>query len=428
MSFIRNLFKRATSTPEKKVVVGNFFSLSFLQAADYILPLITLPYLVRVLGPAKFGLVAFAQAFAQYFVILTNYGFHMSATREISINRGDKKEITKIFSSVLLIKLCFLALSFLVLIGLVSSVPKFRNDWLIYLFTFGVVIGNALLPIWFFQGMERMKYITFLNIASKLIFTISIFVFIRKAEDYIYVPLINSLGFLIAGISGLWIVRRSFKIRFSRPDLKSIKHQLKEGWYIFISGVSVSLYTTSNTFILGLFTNNTIVGYYSAGERLIRAVQKLLSPLSNAVYPYISKLANESREKALGFIGKLTILVGGGSFIVSLGIFVFAAFITNTILGPQYQKSIIVLRILAFLPFLTSLNTMFGTQTMIPFNLKAALSKIFISAGIINIALALVLTPIYKHIGISIAVLFTESFITAIMFFYLREKRLIAFR
>lgn len=428
MSFIRNLFKRATSTPEKKVVVGNFFSLSFLQAADYILPLITLPYLVRVLGPAKFGLVAFAQAFAQYFVILTNYGFHMSATREISINRGDKKEITKIFSSVLLIKLCFLALSFLVLIGLVSSVPKFRNDWLIYLFTFGVVIGNALLPIWFFQGMERMKYITFLNIASKLIFTISIFVFIRKAEDYIYVPLINSLGFLIAGISGLWIVRRSFKIRFSRPDLKSIKHQLKEGWYIFISGVSVSLYTTSNTFILGLFTNNTIVGYYSAGERLIRAVQKLLSPLSNAVYPYISKLANESREKALGFIGKLTILVGGGSFIVSLGIFVFAAFITNTILGPQYQKSIIVLRILAFLPFLTSLNTMFGTQTMIPFNLKAALSKIFISAGIINIALALVLTPIYKHIGISIAVLFTEFFITAIMFFYLRERRLIAFK
>ncbi len=425
--FIRNLFKRATSTPEKKVVVGNFFSLSFLQMADYILPLITLPYLVRVLGPAKFGLIAFARAFIQYFVILTDYGFHMSATREISVNRGDKKEVTKIFSSVLLIKLCFLVLSFLVLIGMVSFVPRFRSDWLIYVFTFGVVIGNALLPIWFFQGMERMKYITFLNIASKLIFTVSIFVFIRKAEDYIYVPLINSLGFLIAGISGLWIVRRSFKVGFSRPDLRDIKHQLKEGWYIFISGVSVSLYTTSNTFILGLFTNNTIVGYYSAGERLIRAVQKLLSPLSNAVYPYISKLASESREKTMGFIGKLTILVGSGSFIVSLGIFIFAAFITNTILGQQYQKSIIVLRILAFLPFLTSLNTMFGTQTMIPFNLKPALSKIFISAGIINVALALVLTPIYEHIGISLAVLFTEFFITVIMFFYLREKRLIPF-
>ena len=427
MSFIENLFKRVTSTPEKKALVGNFFSLSFLQVADHILPLVTLPYLVRVLGPAKFGLIAFAQAFTQYFVILTDYGFNLSATREISINRGDKKKITKIFSSVLLIKLCFLTLSFLVLIGLVFSVPKFRSDWPIYLFSFGMVIGNAFLPVWFFQGMERMGYISFLNLAAKLIFTISIFVFIREAQDYIYVPLINSLGFLMAGILGLWIVRRSFKVGFVRPDLEGIKYQLKEGWHIFISGVSFSLYTTSNIFILGLFTNNTIVGYYSAGERLIRAVQRLLSPLWRTVYPYISKLANESREKALRFIRKLTIIVGSGSFIVSLAIFVFAKFIANAILGPQFQESIIILRILAFLPFLTSLSTIFGAQTMLPFNLKAAFSKIFISGSIINIILALLLAPIYKHAGISVAVLFTEFFITAVMFFYLRSKHLISF-
>jgi len=427
MVFIKNLFKRAVSTPEKKVLVGNFFSLSFLQVTDYILPLITLPYLVRVLGPDKFGLVAFARAFIYYFIILTDYGFNLSATKEISINRENKDKIANIFSSVLVIKLCFLAVSFLVLTGLVFSVPKFKSDWLIYVFTFGMVIGNALLPIWFFQGIEKMKYITFLNITAKLIFTVLIFVFIKETQDYIYVPLINSLGFLIAGISGLWIVRRGFKIRFYRPDLESIKYQLKEGWHIFISGVSVSLYTTSNVFILGLFTNNAIVGYYSAGERLIRAVQKLLSPLSNAVYPYISKLASQSREKTLNFIRKLIILVGSGSFIVSLAIFMLAAFISNRILGQQYKESIIVLRILAFVPFLTSLNTIFGTQTMLPFNLKAALSKIFISAGIINVILVLLLTPVYKHIGVCVAVLFTEFFITAIMFFYLRSKRLIPF-
>jgi PST family polysaccharide transporter len=305
-------------------------------------------------------------------------------------------------------------------------VPKFRSDWIIYLFAFGTVMGGALLPIWFFQGMEKMKYITFLNISAKLIFTISIFVFIKDAKDYIYVPLLNSLGFLTAGISGLWIVRKNFKVRFSRQNFKSIKYQLKEGWHIFISGVSVSLYTTSNIFILGLFTNNTIVGYYSAGERLIRAVQKLLAPLSSAVYPYVSKLAGESRENALRFIRKLIIVIGSGSFIVSLAIFLSAPFIVNTILGRQYQESIIVLRILAFLPFLASLTTLFGTQTMLPFNLKSALSKIFISAGILNVTLALILTPIYKHIGMSIAVLFTEIFVMAVMFFYLKHKRLMA--
>ena len=425
---MKNLFKRADFTPEKRVLVENFFSLSFLQAADYILPLITLPYLVRILGPEKFGLIAFVQAFIQYFVILTDYGFNLSATREISINRKDKERVSEVFNSVLLIKLSFLAISFLALVGFVFFVPKFRSDWLIYLFTFGTFIGSALLPIWFFQGMEKMRYITFLNISAKLIFTISIFVFIRNTQDYIYVPLLNSLGFLTAGISGVWIVHKNFKVRFSRQNFESIKYQLKEGWHIFISGISVSLYTTSNTFILGLFTNNTIVGYYSAGERLIRAIQKLLAPLSNAVYPYISKLADESRENALSFIGKLIPIIGSGSFVVSLAIFLLAPFIANTILGRQYQESIIVLRIFAFLPFLTSLTTMFGTQTMLPFNLKAELSKIFISAGIMNITLALLLTPIYKHIGMATAVLFTEIFVMTVMFFYLRQRRLILFK
>jgi PST family polysaccharide transporter len=423
---MKNIFKKEAFTPEKRVVVGNFFSLSFLQVSDYILPIITLPYLVRVLGPEKFGLVAFAQAFVQYFGILTDYGFNLSATKEIAINRENKEKVSEIFNSVLLIKLCFLAVSLLILTGFVFFVPKFRSDWIIYLFAFGTVMGGALLPIWFFQGMEKMKYITFLNISAKLIFTISIFVFIKDAKDYIYVPLLNSLGFLTAGISGLWIVRKNFKVRFSRQNFKSIKYQLKEGWHIFISGVSVSLYTTSNIFILGLFTNNTIVGYYSAGERLIRAVQKLLAPLSSAVYPYVSKLAGESRENALRFIRKLIIVIGSGSFIVSLAIFLSAPFIVNTILGRQYQESIIVLRILAFLPFLASLTTLFGTQTMLPFNLKSALSKIFISAGILNVTLALILTPIYKHIGMSIAVLFTEIFVMAVMFFYLKHKRLMA--
>jgi PST family polysaccharide transporter len=423
---MKNIFKKEAFTPEKRVVVGNFFSLSFLQVSDYILPIITLPYLVRVLGPEKFGLVAFAQAFVQYFGILTDYGFNLSATKEISINRENKEKVSEIFNSVLLIKLCFLAVSLLILTGFVFFVPKFRSDWIIYLFAFGTVMGGALLPIWFFQGMEKMKYITFLNISAKLIFTISIFVFIRDARDYTYVPLLNSLGFLTAGVSGLWIVRKNFKVKFSRQNFKSIKYQLKEGWHIFISGVSVSLYTTSNVFILGLFTNNTIVGYYSAGERLIRAVQKLLAPLSNAVYPYVSKLAGESRENALRFIRKLIIIIGSGSFIVSLVIFLSAPFIVNTILGRQYQESIIVLRILAFLPFLASLTTLFGTQTMLPFNLKSALSKIFISAGVLNVALALILTPIYKHIGMSIAVLSTEIFVMAVMFFYLKHKRLIS--
>ncbi|MHA1381597.1 MAG: oligosaccharide flippase family protein, partial [Candidatus Helarchaeota archaeon] len=234
--------------PEKKVLAENFASLSLLQVANYILPLVTLPYLVRVLGPAKYGLIAFAQVFIQYFIILIGYGFELSATREISINREDKDKVSEIFSSVIAVKITLMVISFLVLSSLIFTIPKFKNDWLIYFFTFGMVVGQTLFPVWFFQGMERMKYITFLNITAKLIFTVSIFIFIRKMQHYIYVPLINSFGFLIAGVLGLWIVHKDFKVKFILPNFKSIKHQLKEGWHIFISKVSISLYTTSTTF------------------------------------------------------------------------------------------------------------------------------------------------------------------------------------
>ena len=131
----------------KKRLLENFFSLSLLQAANYILPLITIPYLVRVLGPEKFGLVSFAQAFIQYFVFLTDYGFNLSAVRKVSIYREDAKKISQIFSSVFVIKFLLCILSFSILASLVFSVDKFRSDWELYFVTFGMVVGNLLLPI-----------------------------------------------------------------------------------------------------------------------------------------------------------------------------------------------------------------------------------------------------------------------------------------
>lgn len=406
-------------TPVKKRLAENFLSLSALQALNYLLPLVTLPYLVRILGPEKYGLISFAQAFIGYFIILTDYGFHFSATREVSINREDKEKVTEIFSSVITVKFLLGLVSLSILVLMLVFIPKFRVDWPVYVFTFGMVLGNILFPVWFFQGMERMKYITIINIVAKGIFTICIFIFIRRVSDYLYVPLINSLGYLVAGVLGLNIAFKNFKLKFILPTIKSIKHQLREGWHIFISTVSISLYTVSNTFILGLFTNNTIVGYYAGAEKIIKAGQGLITPVFQTVYPYTSKLASESKEKALNFIRKLVKLVGSVGFIISLIIFLLAAPVVNLVLGSQYHQSIIVLRILAFLPFIIGVATVYATLFLLGFGHVKEWSRIIIVCSLLDIIFVFILVGLFSlaHVGVSISWLLTEISVLLLSYF-----------
>ena len=415
---IKNLF----NSQEKKRLVSNFFSLSILQVANYLFPLITLPYLVRVLGPSQYGLVAFAQAFIGYFQILTNYGFNLSATREISINRENPEKVSEIFSSVITIQILLAILSFMLMTLVIFSFAKFRGDWLLYFYTFGLVLGNVLFPVWFFQGIERMKYITLLNVLARFIFTIAIFVFIRKESDYIYVPLINSIGMVLSGTIGLWLIFNRLGVKFVMPGLTGIKYHLNEGWHIFISTIAISLYTISNTFILGLFASSEIVGYYSAAERIIKAVQGLSSPMSQSIYPYISRMVNQSKKSAILFIKKIIILIGSLTFIISLFVFIFANFIVKLLLGPQYYESVVILRIISFLPFIIALNNIFGTQTMLTFGYKKEFSRILILASAINIILSFIFIPIYQANGTAFSALISEIYVLLAMFIYLKNK------
>ena len=412
---------------QKKRLISNFLSLSSVQALNYILPFITVPYLVRVLGPERFGLIAFSQSFIQYFILLTDYGFNLSATREISINREDKEKVFRIFSSIMLIKLVFMFLSFLILYLFIFNIPKFRTEWLVYFFSFGMVIANALFPLWFFLGMERVKRIALFNILSKLIFTISIFIFIRSQSDYIYVPLINSLGYIFTGLISLWIVFKEFGVKLKIPTFVEIKHELEEGWQIFISTIAISLYTISTAFILGLFTNNTIVGYYSAGEKIVKAVQGLLEPLSQTIYPHISKLASESKESALSFIRKVIKVAGVLTFLLSLSLFIFAPHISHMILGSEFKESIPVIQILSFSILLIFLNIVLITHIMLNFGYQKERTKILFSAGLINITLVLILLNIFQHSGAAMSVLVTEFYITCygVIFLSRRGFRLI---
>lgn len=417
---LKNIYNKFSL--EYRRLLKNLISLTVLQVANYVLPLATVPYLVRVLGPEKYGLISFAQALIQYFILFTDYGFNLSATSQISIYRDDNKKVSQIFSAVMYIKIFFTICSALLLLMLISFFTKFRVDYHLYWLTFGMVIGNVIFPVWYFQGIERMSYISMLNIIAKVLFTAAIFIFVRYQSDFWLVPLFNSLGFIITGIISIYLVFHKFKIRLSIVTWDVILQELKNSWHIFISNLSISLFNNTNTFLLGLFFNNIIVGYFSAGEKIIKAISAISVPISQAIYPYVSKLAQQSKEQTMRFLRKITLYIGSLMLLLTLGLFCGADILVKYILGPQYINSIQVIRIMSVLPVSIFLNNIFGTQIMLNFNMKQAFSRIFISAGIINLIMVLFLSPIFKHIGVAFAISITEFYVWVMMYVYISRK------
>jgi len=153
-----------------KKIIENFSYLSILQILNLALPLITYPYLIKVLGADLYGMIIYSQVIISYFSIIINYGFEASATKDISVNRRNKIKISNIVSSVLEIKLFLWLISFIILLILIYLLPSFSNNKILYLFTFTLTFNEFLFPVWYFQGMEKMKFITLINGSVKVLF------------------------------------------------------------------------------------------------------------------------------------------------------------------------------------------------------------------------------------------------------------------
>ncbi|WP_041639585.1 oligosaccharide flippase family protein [[Mannheimia] succiniciproducens] len=409
------------NTEHKKRLFSNFFSLTVLQIVNYALPLLTLPYLVRVLDVETYGLVMFAQSFILFFNILVDFGFNLSATKEVSIHRDDKNKLIEIYSSVMVIKFLLILSSFIILSIIIFSFERFSLNKGVYFLSFLWVIGQALFPVWYFQGIEKMKYITIVNIIAKFLFTGCIFLFVKENADYLLIPLFNGLGILIAALVALWIVHVSLKQKVTWQPLSKLWIYFKESSTFFLSRASLTMYTSANAFVLGIFSNNTIVGYYSIADQLYKALQAFYTPLSQVLYPYIAKERNIVLFKKI-FNMAVFLNCMGIAILYFITVDVFALLFTQKI-GIEsinvfniflIASLIVVPSILLGYPFLGALG----------FAKEANLSVIY--ASIIHI-LGLVILILFNKISLySVAymVLVTELFVFMYRISKIRGRRL----
>ena len=418
-SFIRLIQKtyRMVDPREGAKVLHNVTSLSGLQVITYIFPIIILPYLFRVIGPEKFGLIAFAQAFVQYFMILTDYGFSVSATKEISLCIEDKKKVCNIISAVLTIKTILAFLSFLILCTVVYFVPRFKDDWMVYALSFGVVIGNTLFPAWFFQGSESMKYTAKINIIGEFAYAIGIFLFIHSPNDYLLVPIITSMVALLTGILGQYILFTRFDVSLQLPKLNDLRQQLQAGWNIFIATLAINAYTNTRVFAVGLLTNNTLTGFYSIAERIANAVQTFpLSAFSQAIFPRLSKIFHKNKKTAFDIMKQIQLITVIISLIFLPLLFILAPLIIKLVCGGDYPAAVLSLRFLLISVFFISSNA-FRVQFLLVCGKTDTYSRIHITMAAIGLPLLIVFIYSFSYVGAAMATAIIEASVFTMTYF-----------
>lgn len=372
---------------------------------------------MRVVGAEKYGVIAFAQAFIQYFIVFSEYGFTLTATRAIATQREDIVSISKIFSAVMVIKFIIMIICLIIYVLIVVFVDKMFNERFVYYYIFGMVFGNILFPGWLFQGIEKMEYITLLNLLSKTIFTICIFVFIKDTADYFYVPLINSLGSISAGLIAIIIAFKRFKIFFIMPHRNDLLHYVKDGWHIFISTISINFYKMNNVIILGFFASDVIVGYFAISKKLVDFTNQIAGMISQTIYPYINKQIKEKHySEVIVFLKKIFALI----FLVTLffGIIynVIPDIIIYLVAGDKFNEAITSLRIMGFVPLIIGINVP-AVQLLLGLGYDKKFSIIIILGGLINIILNLLFVPPFSYGGACVAVIVSELFVTAGLYY-----------
>lgn len=384
-------------------------------------PLITFRFLIQTIGVEKFGLLNFVMAFVIYFQILIDYGFNVSATRDISLAKASKKKINIIVNRVLSTKIYLLIFSFFLFTSLVFVNENFRVNWKIYILYFGVVIGYTFCPTWFYQGIQNMRKYTIINAIIKVISLLTIISIIKEENDYWLAPFILSLAQILIALTTSISMYKSNLFRFKLTKPKTIIREINNGKFLFLSELKASLFTNTNTLILGMFSTLSTVAYFTSADKLARSIRNIQIPISNALFPYLTKEVNEHPVQGLKKVNKITFYGTIFFSLICLFIGYFSEYIIVFIFTDKMLPAVNVFKILLFIPIFTFIDTMYGKQILLNLKEDKLFFKIFLFSSVLCLLLSILLTYFYSIIGTSIAIVISQAVLAILMVYYAQK-------
>lgn len=395
---------------------SNLIVYGFGQGFNLITPLLVIPYIVSICGEEGYGKIGVGMAMAFFIMVFVDYGSEIVGVKEIAINRDNQQRLENIFVSTYLAKLILLAVILLLVSAIFYFIPYFSQDKKLFFFSLSMVVGQYINPTWFLQGIENFKWITTLNIISKIIYLAGIFIFIKQPSDYIYCNLIWGIGMIIGyGIAWFYIFSH-FSFSFLNANRASVEKLIRENFSIFSSQIFVSLQMYSPIVLISFFGGNAMAGQYKIIDQIIVIFKTYILLFFNFVYPRVCYLLDKSTKEALRF-WKFS---NGLNFLfIVVSMIVMMVFSTQIVSYFNPKEIAIIsglLKIAVIIPILQSI-TIPLKQLVLGSNKQTKYVRITMITTVLSLLLIVVITPIFKVFGVLIALIMTEI-ITSVIFYF----------
>ncbi|MEB2782529.1 oligosaccharide flippase family protein [Algoriphagus persicinus] len=409
----------------KNKSIQNFLFLAIIQSSNVLISIISMPLLIQGIGVDQFGLVNLSLSVIVLLNIMVGFGYNLSAPREVAVNQNDKTALSHLLSNIFSAKLllAFLA-TFMILVG-VFGLNLFKEYAVILVYSVLLLFSEATLPLWFFQGMEKMKLVSIANIFSKLLFLMGIVLFIHSPELSKWVNFMMGFSGLLINLFLLAYIHSFLQIRFYRPQFLAIWFSLKENVLFFLSNLASHVSINGGLIILSFFAGAETLGMYSLAERVVMVLRLFPAMIIQAIFPNASKLYKKDDRSFYRFLKLVYIRVLLGGAVIATLTYLAAPWVIRVLSRSELSESVTYLQLLSPLLFLSCLNIPNITMMLVA-DLKQLLFKASWMMCLYMIVVATILTYYFGGIGLCLGILSTEivAYIICMVLLYKQNRKL----
>jgi len=399
----------------------NFVSMALLQAGNFLVPILTLPYLSRTLGVTGFGIYSFSLAVMAALGVIVEWGFPLNATANVAKHRDNAELLVSLLNSTVAAKLILVLSCAAVLVILCSFAPPFYNATYVLASAFGLVLAYSLNLGWYLQGLERMSLFAVSSLCARLTTIPLILAFVHGPSQAWLAALIQSGAALLGAALSMVLLAHSGLLIVKRTTLKEVRGRLGEARHFFLASAAINIYTASTVIIVGITCDPRTLAIYAGADRIKSAAQNVLAPLSQVFYPRVVHLFEIKSDRAEVMIQNLFWLFGGIGLTVTLTLESFSGLVVHLLLGDRFVEAGQVLRILAPIPMISALSNVLSVQAMVPLGLATARSQILVAVTFLSFPSTLLLSWLFGAYGAAGVVLMCEM-IGLVLFFVVVQR------